>query len=261
MQDENIPAPDNNQADEEVYISSETEQKKPPKKQLFSFYNIVSLVLLIGMIILYILFFTAKKTAEPQVQMVLQKSGSGSTSVVFVNIDSLNEKYEFVKVLKSNLESTGKRLQNEVLTEQANFEKEAADFQKQVANNAISEEKAKMVYEGLMQKQQALLDKKERYTQGIAAQELNLNLQLLDTITNFLKRYNNIYKFDYILTYKTGGDILIANDTLDITSDVIKELNREYKLYKSIDTLVIKKELLEKVTGDKYKIIEKHKNK
>ena len=228
MQDENIPAPDNNQADEEVYLSSETEQEKPPKKQLFSFNNIVSLVLLIGMIILYILFFTTKKTAEPQVQMVLQKSGSGSTSVVFINIDSLNEKYEFVKVLKSNLETTGKRLQNEVLTEQANFEKEAADFQKQVANSTISEEKAKMVYEELMQKQQALLDKKERYTQQVANQELSLNLRLLDTITNFLKRYNRIYNFDYILTYKTGGEILIANDTLDITKDVLKLLNQEY---------------------------------
>jgi outer membrane protein len=228
MQDENIPAPDINQVNEKIYLSTETDQEKPREKPLFSFNNIVSLVLLAGMVILYILFFTTKKTAEPQAQMALQKSGSGSTSVVFINIDSLNEKYEFVKVLKSNLESTGKRLQNEVLAEQANFEKEAADFQKQVASNAITEERAKMVYEELMQKQQALLDKKERYTQQVANQELGLNLRLLDTITNFLKRYNRTYKFDYILTYKTGGEILIANDTLDITKDVLKQLNQEY---------------------------------
>ena len=56
-----------------------------------------------------------------------------------------------------------------------------------------------------------------------------MNLRLLDTITNFLKRYNEIYKFDYILTYKMAGDILIANDTLDITNDVLKTLNKEYQ--------------------------------
>ena len=160
--------------------------------------------------------------------MALQKSGNKALSVVFVNIDSLNVKYEFVKVLKNDLEGTGKRLQTEVLAEQSSFEKEAADFQKQVAANTISEEKAKMVYEALMQKQQAIVEKKDRFTQQVANMELNMNLRLLDTITNFLKRYNKIYKFDYILTYKTAGEILIANDTLDITNDVLKSLNKEY---------------------------------
>ena len=187
-----------------------------------------SIVILIGLIVLYILFFTTKKSEEPKASVALQKSGNKALSIVFVNIDSLNEKYDFVKVLRNELEGTGKRLQTEVLAEQGNFEKEAADFQRQVAANTISEEKAKMVYETLMQKQQAIVEKKDRFTQQVANMELNMNLRLLDTITNFLKRYNQIYKFDYILTYKTAGDILIANDTLDITNDVLRSLNKEY---------------------------------
>jgi len=160
--------------------------------------------------------------------MALQKSGNKSLTVVFVNADSLNEKYEFVKGLKHDLEGTGKRLQAEIYAEQSSFEKEASDFQRQVAANTISEDKAKMQYEALMQKQQAIVEKKDRFTQQVADMELNMNLRLLDTITNFLKRYNRIYKFDYIMTYKTTGDILIANDTLDITSDVLRSLNKEY---------------------------------
>ena len=135
-------------------------RKKHEKKELFTFTNILSIVLLIGLIILYVLFFTTKRSEEPKASVALQKSGNKALSVVFVNIDTLNEKYEFVKVLKNDLEGTGKRLQAEVLAEQSNFEKEAADFQKQVAANTISEEKAKMVYESLMQKQQAIVEKK-----------------------------------------------------------------------------------------------------
>ena len=228
MQDENMPNPDNSQVNEENYTSTPSENGKPAKKPVFSFSNIVSLIMLIGLIVLYILFFTANKAPEPQAQMAIQKSGAKSISVAFVNIDSLNENYKFVKALKTDLESTGKRLQIEILTEQSNLEKEAADFQRQVTNNTITEEKAKMVYEELMQKQQNLMDKKDRYTQQVAEQELHLNLQLLDTVTNFLKRYNRSYGFDYVLTYKTGGDILIANDTLDITKDVVNLLNQEY---------------------------------
>ena len=229
MQDENMIIPDTNQANEEITPDQqEREPQKTEKKQIFTFNNILSIVILIGLIVLYILFFTTKKPEEPKASVALQKSGNKALSIVFVNIDSLNEKYDFVKVLRNELEGTGKRLQTEVLAEQGNFEKEAADFQRQVAGNTISEEKAKMVYETLMQKQQAIIEKKDRFTQQVANMELNMNLRLLDTITNFLKRYNAKYKFDYILTYKTAGDILIANDTLDITNDVLRSLNDEY---------------------------------
>jgi len=230
MQDENIVIPDNNQAIEENYpVQPEPVKEKPEKTSIFTFSNILSIVLLIGLIVLYVLFFTSKRTEEPKASVALLKSGNKALSIVFVNIDSLNEKYEFVRMLRNDLEGTGKRLQTEVLAEQGNFEKEAAEFQRQVASNSIPEEKAKMVYESLMQKQQAIVEKKERFTQQVANMELNMNLRLLDTITNFLKRYNEIYKFDYILTYKTAGEILIANDTLDITNDVLVSLNKEYK--------------------------------
>jgi outer membrane protein len=135
-------------------------------------------------------------------------------------------------VLKNDLESTGKKLQSEILSEQNAFEKEAADFQKQVADNAIPEAKAKMIYEALMEKQQALGEKKDRYTQEVANKELDMNMRLLDTVTNFLKRYNRKFSYDYILGMKTAGEILIANDTLDITKDVVNTLNTEYSARK-----------------------------
>jgi outer membrane protein len=232
MQEENMTTPENTQATDSVFYSHDpVEQQKVGNKRFFTFNTIVNIILLIGLIVLYILFFTSKKSADelPQASMALQKSGGKSLSVVFVNIDSLNLKYDFVKLLRNDLESTGKRLQAEVLAEQSAFEKEAADFQKQVASNSIAEDKAKIIYESLMQKQQALVEKKDRFTQQVSNQELDMNLRLLDTVTNFLKRYNRIYKFDYILAHKTAGDILIANDTLDITSDVIKVLNKEYQ--------------------------------
>jgi len=69
----------------------------------------------------------------------------------------------------------------------------------------------------------------EKYTNELSQQEMNLNIQLLDSITNFLKRYNQKYKFDYILNIKKGGDVFLSNKTLDITGDVLKELNAEYK--------------------------------
>jgi len=195
---------------------------------LFNFNTLLALVLLIGLAVLYILYFTGKKSKEAQGSLKVQTPGTRSLSVVFLNLDSLNVHYDFVKVLRRDLESTGKRLQTEVLAEQGALEKEAADFQRQIAANAISEEKAKTIYEQLMQRQQALVEKKDRYTQMVAEQELNMNIRLLDTVTNFLKRYNNKFNYDYIMGYKKGGEILLSNETLDITKEALSAINAEY---------------------------------
>jgi outer membrane protein len=229
MHEESINNPENSQATEQNFppVSPETPVKE--KQSAPSPHLIRELVLLAGLIILYILFFTSKNASKPGSPLAFQKSVTIPAKVMFINIDTLNEKYEFVKKLKTDLESTGKHLETEILSEQAAFEKEATNFQKQVSANTIPEDRAKVMYEALMQKQQALTEKKDRYTQQVAEKEQAMHQTLLDTVTNFLKRYNRVYKFDYILGYAKAGQILLANDTLDITGDVVKALNKEYK--------------------------------
>jgi outer membrane protein len=196
----------------------------------FNFNTLLGLILLIGLIVLYVIYFTHRSpSAGTPIPMAVQKASGKQLSVVYVNLDSLNAHYEYVKVLRSNLEGTGKRLQTEVLSEQAALEKEANEFQRQIAANIIPEEKAKVQYEQLMQKQQLLMQKKERYTQQVAEQEMNMNIRLVDSVTAYLKRFNRQYKFDYIMGFKAGGEILISNDTLDITKTVLDELNKEFQ--------------------------------
>ncbi|MBN1199564.1 MAG: OmpH family outer membrane protein, partial [Bacteroidales bacterium] len=76
--------------------------------------------------------------------------------------------------------------------------------------------------------QQALMEKKDRYTQQVAEQEFKMNTQLLDTVNSFLTRFNQQYGYDYILAYRSAGEILIASDKLDITQQVLELLNQEY---------------------------------
>jgi outer membrane protein len=203
----------------------------PPVKPFFTFnFNtILGLISLAGLAILFVLYFTGHGQPESSPDAVLQKAPGKQLSVVFVNLDSLNTHYEFVKVLRRDLESTGKRMQSEILAEQDALQKEANEFQRQVAANIIPETKAKEKYENLMQRQQALMEKKDRYTQQVAEQELNMNVRLVDSVTTFLKRFNRKYGFDYIMGYKVGGEILISNDTLDITKPVLEELNNEFR--------------------------------
>ena len=63
----------------------------------------------------------------------------------------------------------------------------------------------------------------------MAQQQLAMNQKLTDSLTNFQKRFNKTYKFDYIMGFKNDGEILIANDTLDITRTILDAINKEYQ--------------------------------
>ena len=228
MQEETIEKPQLNAESDNIYHHIPTVSgPSAPKPPFFSFnFNtLLGLVLLAGLVVLYVLFFISRKSPEQPVPLNLQKVSGKSLSIRFVNLDSLNMHYVYVKVLRNDLESTGKRLQAEVLAEQSALEKEGADFQRQIAANAIPEDKAKVIYEQLMRRSTLLDQKKQRYTQQVADHELNMNMQLIDSVTTFLKRFNRQYNFDYIMGYKTGGEILIGNDELDITKSVLDALN------------------------------------
>jgi outer membrane protein len=232
MQEENMENQEQVQEVEPVNPVHNTEVITAVNKPPFftwNFNTLLGIILLLGLIVLYVLYFSGRKTPPAPSPLMAQNASGKQLSAVFVNIDTLNEYYDYVKVLRKDLENTGKRLQTEVLAEQAALEKEANEFQRQMAANIIPEEKAKGVYDQLMQKQQLLMQKKDRYTQQIAEQEMGMNIRLVDSLTAFLKRFNRQYNFDYIMGFKTGGEILVGNDTLDITISVLEELNKEYQ--------------------------------
>lgn len=235
MQDENTQIPSTTEETKQI-MPAENPQAISENSKLpfftFNFNTLLGLIAIVGIVILYILHFSTTRETPAVPSIAVQKPSGKSLSIVFVNTDSLNAHYDYVKILRRDLEATGKKLQAEVLAESSALEKEGAEFQRQMSSSQISEDKAKVVYEQLMQRQQVLMEKKDRYTQQIAEQELAMNIRLVDSVTAFLRRFNRDFHFDYIMGYKTAGEILVANDTLDITRPVIDALNNEFKLRK-----------------------------
>lgn len=189
----------------------------------------LNIVMLLGIIILFVLHFTGSGSKSNPISGAVEKASSGTISVAYVNNDSILGSYELVKKMRGDLEAKGKRLEGEVASKQKAFEKDAAYFQEQVAKKAISEQSAQEIYGQLQQNQQKIYELRDKYAAELQQSEMDMNVALLDSVMNFLNRYNEKYKFDYILGFTKGGNILYANDTLDVTADVLKELNLEYQ--------------------------------
>jgi outer membrane protein len=194
---------------------------------------VLSIIALIGLSVLYVLFFNSKKEtrdSQPVETINLPSVSSSEGAIAFVNSDLVLAKYKLVDKLAKELERERKRKSDDITSKQEAYQKDAAYLQEQVQKQSISEQSAQQIYEQLMATQQDLYDLQDQYTMELSRKEVEMNMVLLDSIRKFLLRYNRSANFDYVLSYNDNGGILFAKDTFDITPQVIQGINKEYDI-------------------------------
>lgn len=192
---------------------------------------IISIVALLGLVVLFVLSFSNRNketTTQEQKSEIPAIASTGSGKIAFVNTDKILEEYELVNMLSEQLDKERRKKDSDFSQRQKEYEEEAAYFQESVQNQSLSEQSAQRIYEQLMMKQQELIDIQETFSAELAKQEFDINMLLLDSIRNYLDRINIDNRFDYVLNYNLSGSVLLAKDTLDITTPVIHGLNAEY---------------------------------
>jgi len=195
---------------------------------------IFSIVLAVGLAVLYFLHFndskeTIVKTDVVQPAPIVMPSVQ-SGSIAFVNSEVLLQGYDLVTKLSNKLDKQRQKKDGDFSQRQSEYEQEAAYFQQQVQAQTISEQSAQEIYQQLMVKQEELYALQQKYSNELGQLEFEMNVTLLDSVRNYLERMNAKSKFDYILNLDATGNIFVAKDTFDITSQVIEGLNVEYQL-------------------------------
>ena len=182
---------------------------------------ILNIVAIVGVIILFVLYFTGGSGSS-------RKSNS-NLAIGFVNSDSVMDNYDLVKNAKTALLAKQKEAEDSFALQQQTFEAQVTQYQNAVKANTLSITAAQNTEKILMQRQESLLALKDELSQKLADEELKLNVMLTDSIVNYVKRYNKKHNYDFILGYSKGSGILYANDSLELTKDVLDGLNKEYK--------------------------------
>ena len=191
---------------------------------------IVAVIALIGVIALFILhFIDSDEEREPQkAQSVTITKEMPSSSIAFVNSDEVLQQYDLVKKLSDDLSKERDKKDKDITAKQKAYQDDAAYFQEQVQKQTISQQSAEEIYQQLMARQQELYMLQDQYSAELSQKEMEMNMVILDSIRNYLKRMNMTAGFDYILSYNSLGNILFAKDTFNITPQVIQGLNLEY---------------------------------
>jgi outer membrane protein len=188
--------------------------------------TIVSVIMGIAIAVLFFLHFTANNSSKLSMGQNNQ-GASNSVSIAYVKMDSVLFTYELAKKLTANLQTNQESFKKEYSVKRIKFEKDAAAFQEKVQRGGfLTEERAKLEREQLVGQQQEIERLDYELTQKLNEMQGQINQQIIDSISSFLKSYNTDKKYDIILN---SASMLEGTPKFNITKDVAVGLNKRYK--------------------------------
>lgn len=192
---------------------------------------IINAILFIAIAILYVLHFTAiksKTTSTP-----LNDSTLSSTTpiggIVYINIDSVLNNYDMYDDISAELQTKIKTKDAELQSKQRKFEQAVNDYQNKSSKGLITRSEAATMEQNLQAEQQKLMQLQQQMQYELAEEEQVSQRKMLNSIMDYLKSIESEQAYKFVLGTSFGGNVLYANDNLNITNSVITGLNIQYQ--------------------------------
>ncbi|MBN2347699.1 MAG: OmpH family outer membrane protein [Bacteroidales bacterium] len=193
---------------------------------------ILNIVLALAVVALFVLHFTGKSSTEDKPGMLStgEETGISSTEIVYIDIDSVLNSLDLYFDLQKKFEKKYKTSEAEFTSKQKSFQEAIQDLDYRMRKGLITRSDAQVQQQELAQEEQRLLQLQNQLQNELAEQQQVMMRQIIDSIMEYLAEVKEIHKFQYVLgTQLYGGNILYANNSLNITKLVIDGMNEKYK--------------------------------
>ena len=159
-----------------------------------------------------------------------QTEQTDGVKIAYVELDTLMSQYQLYKDYSEVLTRKGNNIQKTLAQKQRALESHAAAVQKKYESNGFTtRDEVERAQASIQKEQNELAELADRLQNEFAMEQARINDEARDSIQSFLKRYNKTKKYDYVLV-KAGDNLLIANPQFNITNDIVKGLNKRYKI-------------------------------
>jgi outer membrane protein len=171
-------------------------------------------------------FVACSNGEEVKTQPVNDTVVAPSMTVAYVDMDTLQAKYQYYIDGRQEFEKTYNSYQTTMAQKVASCQNQEAEFQKNYQEGKfLSEAEVNNAYAKLVKQRENLERWQEERAKEISEKELAFNKSLEDSIHNFLNDYNKEKNYTLILPRNV---VLNTNAELDITAEVVKGLNDRY---------------------------------
>ncbi len=216
---------------EQTGLNTGDTNRSQKRKSRVNINTLLNIIFLAGLLVLYGLYFfdfEKEPAIEPEAFETIERAVSDATlKVAFVDTDEFLDRYPFAGELHAEMLAEQRRLESDFNRRQREFQRRVEELQHQLQRGMISMDEAQVKEQELMQQQQELLMLSEEYSERLRQKELDLKVELFDSVSSIVKRYNEKFGFDFVLNYSSGGGLLLGVDKYDITDDLIKEIEKD----------------------------------
>ena len=190
--------------------------------------TIVNIVLALAVAGLYIIYFTGNKK-DKSTEADMAKGADKPLTIAYVKMDSMLFTYELAKKLNTEFASKREDFKKEYTEKRIRFERDAASFQEKVQRGGfLTEDRARQEQERLGAVQQEVQKLDYDLTQKLTEMQEQIKQQIVDSISSFLKSYNQTKRYDVILN---SASMLEGSPHYNITKEVTQGLNDRYKSF------------------------------
>jgi outer membrane protein len=163
------------------------------------------------------------KTNDKQVA----STSADKETIVFINQDTLLSKYEYAKDVTKTMQDKGKAAQSDIGGRQQTFQQEVAQYQKNAST--MPADQRQTTEQRLQREQQDLQGYQQNATAQFQNEQSTQAGKVYDKIADFVKGYSKEKGYKLVLMFsKANPTVLYGDQSLDVTTDVIKRLNDAY---------------------------------
>ena len=150
-----------------------------------------------------------------------------SPKIAYVRSHDLVYGYAGMKETQNQFQSKAEQWQANIDTLQSDYSRSLSKFMEESSKLELVEKKK---YEDLLKGQQNNLVQYSKAISEKAQDEENQMLEgVLNQVNSFVQDYGKEHGYDMIFGTTLSGSVLYGQDAIDITDEVLAELNKTYK--------------------------------
>ncbi|HAS35574.1 MAG TPA: hypothetical protein DCS15_03755 [Flavobacteriales bacterium] len=146
--------------------------------------------------------------------------------IIFVNTDSLWQQFELYGQYLDDLMKERTALEKQYEKRMRRFEADVKKFQEKAPY--MSQQLGAQEQNRILGEEKSLLQMQEDMGQQLAESEMAKNTEIREKILAKIKEYNEDGRYDFVLGYSAISPVLYANDSLDVTSELLEMLNTDF---------------------------------
>lgn len=178
-------------------------------------------ILFVAVAVLFFLFFSNRKSDASSVK------APSDLKMAYLNSDTVLKYYDYVKEMRTIYDAKNKRLDQDLKNRAQSLQNDIDSYQRNLSNLTIGQ--AKAVEEDLGKKQNNFRLYQQSVEQEVVNDQNKLTTELYTRITTFLKTYAEGSGLQVVFKFDPSSDVLYGTAAIDISQDVIKGLNEQYK--------------------------------